>query len=54
MTEAFYPCSRQEAKRECKLDRWKESHRANVSCARNLSSLIDAHARQGQGSMEMG
>ncbi len=48
MTETFYPCSRQEAKREGKLDRWKESHRANVSCARNISGLIDTHTQQGQ------
>ena len=48
MAEAFYPYSRSEAKREGKLDRWKESHRANVSCARNISGLIDTHAQQGQ------
>ena len=48
MAEALYPYSRQEAKREGKLDRWKESHRANVSCARNISGLIDTHAQQGQ------
>ena len=40
MAEALYPYSREEAKREGELDRWKESHRANVSCARNLSGLI--------------
>lgn len=44
----LYPFSRQEALREGGLDRWKESRRTNVSCARNISGLIDAHARQGQ------
>lgn len=48
MADIFYPCSRQEAKREGELARWKESHRANVSCARNISGLIDTHAQQGQ------
>lgn len=48
MAEAFYPYSRSEAKREGELDRWKESRRANVSCARNISGLIDTHAQQGQ------
>ncbi len=48
MAEALYPYSREAAKREGELDRWKESHRANVSCARNLSGLIDTHAPQGQ------
>ena len=48
MAEPLYPYSRQEARREGELDRWKESHRANVSCARNLSGLIDTHTRQGQ------
>ena len=48
MTEAFYPYSRSEAKSHGELGRWKESHRANVSCARNISGLIDTHAQQGQ------
>ena len=48
MAEALYPYSREEAKREGELERWRESHRANISCARNLSGLIDTHARQGQ------
>lgn len=48
MAEAFYPYSQREAKREGELDRWKESRRANVSCARNISGLIDTHAQQGQ------
>ncbi len=46
MAEALYPYSREEAKREGELDRWKESHRANVSCARNLSGLIDTCQRR--------
>ncbi len=48
MAEALYPYSREEAEREGELERWRESHRANISCARNLSGLIDTHARQGQ------
>lgn len=48
MAEALYPYSREEAKREGELERWRESHRANISCARNLSGLIDTHAQQGQ------
>ena len=48
MAEALYTYSREEAKREGELERWRESHRVNISCARNLSGLIDTHARQGQ------
>lgn len=48
MAEDFYPYSRQEAKREGKLDSWKESHRANISCAKMISGLISTHTQQGQ------
>lgn len=48
MAEALYTYSREEAKREGELERWRESHRVNISCARNLSGLIDTHAQQGQ------
>lgn len=47
MTE-LYRFSRQGALQEGELDRWIVSRQANVSCARNISGLIDAHARQGQ------
>ena len=48
MAEALYPYSREAAKREGELDRWKESHRANIKCARDIKSLIDSHAQHGQ------
>ena len=48
MAEALYPYSREEAKREGELDRWKESHHANVKCARDIESLIASNAKNGQ------
>ena len=43
-----YPCPRQEAKECGELDLWRESHKANISCARNISGLIDTHTQDGQ------
>ena len=48
MAEALYPYSREAAKREGELGRWKESRRANIKCARDIKNLIDSHAQHGQ------
>ena len=48
MTEALYPYSREEAKREGELDQWKQSHQANVRCARDINALIASHTQDGQ------
>lgn len=48
MAETLYPYSQQEAKREGELDRWRQSHRANVKCARDIKNLIASRARDGQ------
>ena len=35
--------------RDCgELDLWRESRKANISCARNINGLIDTHAQDGQ------
>lgn len=47
MADIVYPFSRQEAKREGELDRWTQSHQANVRCARDIENLIAAHAQGG-------
>ena len=47
MADIFYPFSRAEAKREGELDRWTQSHQANVRCARDIENLIAAHAQGG-------
>lgn len=44
----FYPCSRQEAKREGEMDAWKESRQANIRCAHDIEKRIAAHAQGGQ------
>lgn len=44
----LYRESRSEARRQGELDKWKESRQVNISCAKNLSGLIDAHGRSGQ------
>ena len=48
MADIFYPFSRQEAQREGELDRWEQSHQANVRCARDIENLIAAHAQGGR------
>lgn len=44
----LYPFSRDEAKREDELARWKESHQLNFQCARDISGLIAAQTQDGQ------
>ena len=48
MADIFYPFSREEAKRENRLEDWGQSHRLNVKCARDIENLITAHAQEGQ------
>ena len=48
MAEALYPYSREEAKREGELAQWKQSHQANVRCARDIKNLIASHTQNGQ------
>lgn len=36
----LYPYSKAEAGRRGELDRWEESFRANVSCAREIEAVI--------------
>lgn len=45
MAEPLYTCSKQEAMRDSKLDKWRQSHRANVKCAHDIESLIAAHTK---------
>ena len=44
----FYPYSRQEAKDSGELHLWRDSHKANISCAKHISGLIETHAEQGR------
>ncbi|MFG6352337.1 MAG: DUF3849 domain-containing protein, partial [Oscillospiraceae bacterium] len=48
MADIFYPFSREEAKRENRLEDWRQSHQLNVKCARDIDDLITAHAQGGQ------
>lgn len=48
MAEPLYTCRRQEATRYGELDKWKQSHRANVKCAHDVDKLIAAHTKDGQ------
>ena len=48
MADNLYTCSRQEAKSLGRLAQWKESHQANINCARDIDSLIASHAQDGQ------
>lgn len=44
----FYPYSRQEAKGSGELRLWRDSRKANISCAKHISGLIETHAEQGR------
>lgn len=44
----FYPYSRQKAKDSGELHLWRDSHKANISCAKHISGLIETHAEQGR------
>lgn len=48
MAEPLYTCSRQEAIREGKLDKWERSREANIRCAHNIDSLIASHTNNGK------
>ena len=48
MAEPLYTCSRQDAIREGKLDKWERSREANIRCARDIESLIAAHTKDGK------
>lgn len=45
----FYPYSHSEAKRERELPLWRESHKANIGCARDIQSAI---AQEGGGAVQ--
>ena len=48
MAEPLYTCRRLEAEHYGELEKWKQSHRANVKCAHDVDKLIAAHTRDGQ------
>ena len=48
MTDNLYSFSRQEAKSLGRLAQWKESHRDNIRCARDIENLIASHTQDGQ------
>ena len=48
MAEPLYTCSRQDAIREGKLDKWERSREANIRCAHDIDSLIASHTRDGK------
>ena len=48
MADSFYPFTKQEAKEDGVLDRWEQSHRINVRCARDIDRLIASHTQNGQ------
>ena len=48
MAENLYTFTRQEAKSLGRLAQWKESHQANIKCARDIENLIATHTQDGQ------
>ena len=48
MDDNLYTSSRQEAKSLGRLAQWKESHRDNIKCARDIENLIASHTQDGQ------
>ena len=48
MTDNLCSFSRREAKGLGLLSRWKESHQANIKCARDIDNLIASHIQDGQ------
>ena len=48
MTDNLYSFSRQEAKSLGRLAQWKENHRDNIRCARDIDNLIVSHTQDGQ------
>lgn len=48
MTDNLYSFSRQEAKSLGRLAQWKESHQANIKCARDIENLIVSHTQDGR------
>ncbi|MDE6589085.1 MAG: DUF3849 domain-containing protein [Oscillospiraceae bacterium] len=48
MAENLYTFTRQEAKSLGRLAQWKESHQANIKCARDIDNLIASHTQDGQ------
>ena len=48
MADNLYTFSRQEAKSLGRLAQWKESHQANIKCARDIDNLIASHTQGGQ------
>lgn len=44
----LYQESRAEARRQGELAEWKQSHQANVKCARDIENLIGSHTQDGQ------
>ena len=48
MTDNLCSFSRREAKGLGLLPRWKESHQANIKCARDIDNLIASHTQDGQ------
>ena len=47
MTDNLCSFSRQEAKGLGRLAQWKESHQANIKCARDIDNLIVSHIQSG-------
>ena len=47
MAEPLYTCRRLEAEHYGELEKWKQSHRANIKCAHDVGSLIASHTRDG-------
>ena len=45
MTDNLYSFSRQEAKSLGRLAQWKENHRDNIRCARDIENLIASHTQ---------
>ena len=48
MADNLYTFSRQEAKNLGRLAQWKESHRDNIRCARDIENLIASHTQDGR------
>ena len=48
MADTLYIGSRREAVERGQLDKWEQSHEANIQCARDVGSLIAAHTKDGQ------
>ena len=48
MAEPLYTCRRLEAEHYGELEKWKQSHRANVRCAHDVDKLIASYTKDGK------